>query len=193
MIYSVTPSEHVVLLDALNQPVGTQEKLAAHHAYTPRHLAFSAWLFNHDGDCLLTRRSLTKKAWPGVWTNSVCGHPQWHESFDAAIRRRCRYEAGTEVENITLIDNAFSYCETDPAGISENEYCPVYAARVTSVLQIRESEAMDTCWVTLSALIVAADTLSGLFSPWLVQQLRARGNADRLMHYASHPLTNTPA
>ncbi|EIV8403983.1 MULTISPECIES: isopentenyl-diphosphate Delta-isomerase [Enterobacteriaceae] len=192
MTSSLTSFEHVVLLDAQNQPVGKLGKLAAHHAKTPRHLAFSVWLFNRGGDCLLTRRALVKKAWPGVWTNSVCGHPQWQETFAAAIRRRCRYEAGVDVEDITLIDHTFSYCETDPTGIVENEYCPVYAARVTGPLQIRESEAMAASWVTLPSLIAAADTLPALFSPWLVQQLRVRGTADRFMRYAARAQLNSP-
>lgn len=63
--------EHVVLLDEQDKPSGTLEKYAAHTLNTPLHLAFSCWLFNEDGQLLVTRRSLSKKAWPGVWTNSV--------------------------------------------------------------------------------------------------------------------------
>lgn len=189
MTLHLASCEHVVLLDMQNRPLGTQEKLMAHHACTPRHLAFSTWLFNRDGDCLLTRRAMTKKAWPGTWTNSVCGHPQWQEPFEVAIHRRCSYETGVKVDAVTLIDEDFSYCETDPAGITENEYCPVNAACVTSPLALRESEVMDACWVALPAIIAAAKALPGLFSPWLVQQLRAPGNADRLSRYAAHALT----
>ena len=68
--------EHVILLDEQDQPAGMLEKYAAHTFDTPLHLAFSCWLFNQQGQLLVTRRSLGKKAWPGVWTNSVCGHPQ---------------------------------------------------------------------------------------------------------------------
>lgn len=41
MTDSVYSDEHVVLLDAQNQPVGTKEKLSAHESCTSRHLAFS--------------------------------------------------------------------------------------------------------------------------------------------------------
>ena len=66
-------TEHVILLNAQGVPTGTLEKYAAHTADTLLHLAFSSWLFNAKGQLLVTRRALSKKAWPGVWTNSVCG------------------------------------------------------------------------------------------------------------------------
>lgn len=93
--------EHVVLLDEQDKPSGTLEKYAAHTLNTPLHLAFSCWLFNKDGQLLVTRRSLSKKAWPGVWTNSVCGHPQQGETTEEAIIRRCRFELGVEITDLT--------------------------------------------------------------------------------------------
>lgn len=89
--------EHVILLDEQDQPAGMLEKYAAHTFDTPLHLAFSCWLFNQQGQLLVTRRSLGKKAWPGVWTNSVCGHPQQGETFEQAVTRRCRFELGVEI------------------------------------------------------------------------------------------------
>jgi isopentenyldiphosphate isomerase len=56
--------------------IGTQEKYAAHTLYIPAASGVLFLAFNANGECLITRRALTKKAWPGVWTNSVCGHPQ---------------------------------------------------------------------------------------------------------------------
>lgn len=90
-------TEHVILLNAQGVPTGTLEKYAAHTADTLLHLAFSSWLFNAKGQLLVTRRALSKKAWPGVWTNSVCGHPQLGESNEDAVIRRCRYELGVEI------------------------------------------------------------------------------------------------
>jgi isopentenyl-diphosphate delta-isomerase len=176
--------EHVILLDSLRSPCGIQDKTIAHHQLTPLHLAFSCWIFNSKGQLLITRRALSKKAWPGVWSNSVCGHPQQHEPFEAAVQRRCSYEVNIDVEDIILIDNAFSYCETDPSGIRENEYCPVYAARATSSMSLRKSEVMDASWVKLPALIAAVNDLPALFSPWMVQQLQPADNVDKLLRYS---------
>ena len=59
-------TEHVILLNAQGVPTGTLEKYAAHTADTLLHLAFSSWLFNAKGQLLVTRRALSKKAWPAV-------------------------------------------------------------------------------------------------------------------------------
>ncbi|MFX2599533.1 isopentenyl-diphosphate Delta-isomerase [Enterobacter hormaechei] len=162
--------EHVILVNDQGKVIGTQEKYAAHTSHTPLHLAFSSWLFNANGECLLTRRALSKKAWPGVWTNSVCGHPQADEATEQAIIRRCRFEVGAEITDITPITPEFRYREADPSGIVENEICPVYAARVTNTLAINDEEVMEYQWVELDALFRALDATPWAFSPWMVQE-----------------------
>ena len=157
--------EHVSLGNDQGMVSGTQEKYAAHTSQTPLHLAFSSWLFNAKGECLITRRALSKKAWPGVWTNSVCGHPQSGEAIDQAIVRRCRYEVGAEITGITPVAAEFRYCETDPSGIVENEICPVFAARITNALTINSDEVMAYEWVDLDALFQALDATPWAFSP----------------------------
>ena len=67
-------TEHVILLNAQGVPTGTLEKYAAHTADTLLHLAFSSWLFNAKGQLLVTRRALSKKAWPCGLTRFVGTH-----------------------------------------------------------------------------------------------------------------------
>lgn len=165
--------EHVILVNDQGMVIGTQEKYAAHTSHTPLHLAFSSWLFNAKGECLITRRALSKKAWPGVWTNSVCGNPQSGEAIDQAIVRRCRYEVGAEITGITPVAAEFRYCETDPSGIVENEICPVFAARITNALTINSDEVMAYEWVDLDALFQALDATPWAFSPWMVMEATA--------------------
>lgn len=162
--------EHVILLDAQDIPSGTLEKYAAHTAHTPLHLAFSSWLFNTDGRFLVTRRSLLKKAWPGVWTNSVCGHPQQGESTEEAIVRRCRFELGAQISRLTPVYPDFRYRAADPNGIVENEVCPVYAAQVVGDMAVNSDEVMEYQWCDLESILASIDATPWAFSPWMVMQ-----------------------
>ncbi|AKE59939.1 isopentenyl-diphosphate Delta-isomerase [Citrobacter farmeri] len=175
--------EHVILLDAQDSPSGTLEKYSAHTANTPLHLAFSSWLFNAEGQLLVTRRSLVKKAWPGVWTNSVCGHPQQDESHEEAVVRRCRHELGVEIASLTPVFPTFRYRAIDPSGIVENEVCPVYAARVTSELQVNRDEVMDYQWSSLEDVLRGTDATPWAFSPWMVMQAADDNARERLREY----------
>lgn len=180
--------EHVILLNEKGEPIGTAEKYAVHTAHTPLHLAFSCWIFNHEGQVLITRRSLGKKAWPGVWTNSVCGHPQQNESFEQAIVRRCRFEVGAELTDITPVYPEFRYCETDASGIVENEVCPVYAAKLTNAITLNPDEVMDSRWVSLDALFRALAATPWVFSPWMVLQYDSQEARDKLVRFGPSPL-----
>ncbi|WP_261989691.1 isopentenyl-diphosphate Delta-isomerase [Streptomyces sp. uw30] len=84
----------IVLLDEGGHAIGTAPKPASHHRDTPLHLAFTAYAFSPSSELLLTRRSAAKKTWPGVWTNTVCGHPRPHEPLPDAVRRRVHAELG---------------------------------------------------------------------------------------------------
>ena len=66
--------ELVVLVDNNNNPIGTAEKDTVHTTDTPLHRAFSLFIFNSHNQVLLTKRASSKKTFPGVWTNTVCGH-----------------------------------------------------------------------------------------------------------------------
>jgi isopentenyl-diphosphate Delta-isomerase len=169
--------EEVILLDADGAPAGVADKATVHSHDTPLHLAFSCHLVNERGDVLVTRRALTKLTWPGVWTNSFCGHPAPGEAMEDAIVRRAQIELGTTVDQITVSLPDFRYRAVDASGIVENEICPVYTATISSELAPNPAEVAEWEWVSPSSLRDAVSATPFAFSPWLVWQLEQWGES----------------
>ena len=172
-------AEVVVLLDEDGSAVGTAPKATVHTDRTPLHLAFSAYVFGSDGHLLLTRRALDKATFPGIWTNSVCGHPAPGEDLADAVHRRARLELGVEVTGVRLLLPDFRY-RAEMHGVVENELCPVYAAWLApgERLRLDPSEVHEATWVGWNE--VCEEVRFGLraVSPWCARQLRlleARG------------------
>ncbi len=138
-------SELVVLLDEDGRAVGTADKAGVHHAATPLHLAFSVYLFDGDGRVLVTRRALTKQTFPGVWTNSCCGHPGPGEDLADAVRRRVRQELGADVDDLRLLLPAFRY-RAEQDGVIEHEMCPVFIGIARDVGDPDPAEVDEARW-----------------------------------------------
>jgi isopentenyl-diphosphate Delta-isomerase len=163
--------EQVVLLDETGHATGVMDKAVVHHDDTPLHLAFSCYIFSR-GELLLTRRAFGKSTWPGVWTNTCCGHPAPGEPLSYAVRRRLRDELGIQVSEPSLILPRFRYRATMSNGVVENEMCPVFYAFGDAEPQPNPDEVADTCWVDWQRF--STDVLAGStsVSPWCEQQVR---------------------
>lgn len=169
---TVRPSaDDVVLVDEHGSPIGRAPRLEVHDARTPRHLAFSVHLFDGAGRVLLTRRAVTKKTWPGVWSNSCCGHPRPDESVEAAVRRRVGEELGLDIVDLTPELPDFRYDAVDASGIVENEICPVFSARVGGPVRPDPAEVCEVAWVDWRDYVASVETIPALFSPWSVLQV----------------------
>jgi isopentenyl-diphosphate Delta-isomerase len=167
----VNDKELIVLLDDSDQPIGTAPKLASHHGNTPVHAGFSCYIFNDKGEFLVTQRALSKKVWPGVWTNSVCGHPAPDETHEAAIVRRTRYELGAELRDIAVILPGYRYKTPPFNGIIENEVCPVFTAHLKGTLRPNPDEVEAYKWMAWSDYVVDAQKHPKKYSYWAKDQL----------------------
>jgi isopentenyl-diphosphate delta-isomerase len=144
-------AEEVVLLDEAGHAIGALPKASTHHADTPLHLAFSCYVFDLDGRLLLTRRALDKPTFPGVWTNSFCGHPAPGEGLVEAVERRGAQELGLSLTQLRLVLPAFRYQATMSDGVRENELCPVFTAVTTSEPRPDPAEVAAVEWVPWGA------------------------------------------
>ena len=160
------PEEQVVLVDDRGRPTGVADKATVHGASTPRHLAFSCYGFDAAGRLLVTQRALSKKTFPGVWTNTCCGHPAPGEALPAAAARRLEFELGLcGFRDMRMVLPDFSYRAFD-GRIEENEFCPVLVCRIDDEPTPRPDEVESVSWWSWPQfLAAAADPASGL-SAW---------------------------
>ncbi|MBM6405306.1 isopentenyl-diphosphate Delta-isomerase [Phycicoccus sp. CSK15P-2] len=163
--------DRVVLVDDAGEAVGTASKSSAHHDATPLHLAFSCYVVDDAGRLLVTTRAASKPSFPGVLTNTVCGHPRPGEDLETAVRRRARDELGVELVDLRLVLPHFRY-RAAMGDVVEHELCPVYVARAASTgLGPDPAEVDDAAWLPWESF--AADVLTGRrsVSPWCAEQV----------------------
>ena len=183
----LVPEEQVVLLDESGNAVGTMPKREVHHERTPLHLAFSCYVFDGlDGlghpapRLLLTRRALHKPTWPGVWTNSFCGHPAPGEDLVAGVHRRAEQELGVTLTSLQLVLPAFRYTATMANGVRENELCPVFVATTTGPARPDPAEVEDHTWEDWPAFRETVLAGHRTVSPWCVEQVAALAAVEEL-------------
>lgn len=165
-----TTRELVVLLDEAGRAIGTADKAGVHHGETPLHLAFSTYLFDSEGNVLVTRRALTKRTFAGVWTNSCCGHPGPGEDLADAVRRRVRQELGTEVTDLRLVLPAFRY-RAEQDGVVENEMCPVFVGSTRDRVDPDPAEVDSVAWVPWSEFRAGVLDGTRVVSVWCREQV----------------------
>src|SRR3954463_13361268 len=168
---TMSPMELIVLVDDDGRAIGEMPKPLVHHGETPLHRAFSAYLFDDDGRLLVTRRALAKQTFPGMWTNTVCGHPGPGEDDVAAIARRARFELGLDVSDVRAALPGYRY-RAEFRGVVENEICPVYLGRfggrpVPDPTEVGEWELLE--W---TAFRRRQETEGDAWSPWCREQAR---------------------
>jgi isopentenyl-diphosphate delta-isomerase len=173
--------ELVVLLNERGEAIGTAPKETVHGTRTPLHLAFSCYVFDRDRRLLVTRRSAAKPTFPGVWTNSFCGHPAPGEDLVGAVTRRARQELGIGLAGVRLVLPAFRYQARMPTGVLENEMCPVFCAVASGDPSPDPSEADAFEWVpwaTFSSQVLGGERRVSSWCREQVAQLIERSDVD---------------
>ena len=157
-----------MLVDENNEVLGTMPKSEVHGATTPLHRGFSLFLFDKDGRLLLQQRSGTKKTWPLVWSNSVCGHPALNESNVDAAKRRLLYELGMQASHIEEVaPYRYSFVRDD---VMENEICPILIGFTDEQPKINHDEVEATRWVKWQDFLEEIKTNPGTYSEWCEEE-----------------------
>jgi len=169
--------DKIVLVDEQNNAVGTASKLESHNADTKLHRAFSVFVFNRRGELLLQQRALSKKTWPGVWSNSCCGHVMLHEATARAAERRLKYELGLSgIELLNALPDFRYRAEKD--GVVENEICPVLIGVTDAEPLPNPSEVANVRWIDWNEFLKSLGEPDTDISPWARQEVRLLTESD---------------
>jgi isopentenyl-diphosphate delta-isomerase len=161
--------ELIVLVDDDGAAIGTMPKRLVHNGETPLHRAFSAYLFDEAGRLLVTRRAEDKATFPGMWTNTVCGHPGPEEDDAAAIARRADFELGLRVADLRPALPGYRY-RAEFRGVVENEICPVYLGRFEGTPTPHPAEVAEWQLLDWAEFRRRQESEGDSWSPWCREQ-----------------------
>ncbi len=155
--------QHVILVDNNDTPLGSMEKMEAHHQGS-LHRAFSIFIFNSRGEMLLQQRAMNKYHSSGLWTNTCCSHPQPGEETIDAAKRRLNEEMGFETEIEKLFD--FIYAADLENGLKEYEYDHVFAGVYDGVINANPEEVNDFCYQDINEISRSLVTHPKKYTVW---------------------------
>lgn len=161
--------ERVILVDAMDREIGSEEKLRAHLSGA-LHRAFSVFVFDDHDRVLLQRRAETKYHSGGLWSNTCCGHPRPGESTAAGARRRLREEMGIDCDLEARF--AFTYRADLGSGLVEHELDHVFTARFAGAVCADPAEVDSWGWMPLGRLQSECAAEPARFTAWLPIALR---------------------
>jgi isopentenyl-diphosphate delta-isomerase len=169
--------DRIVLVDEDDRPIATAPKLATHNSATPLHRAFSVFIFNGRGEILLQQRAFTKKTWPGVWSNSCCGHVMLHETIEHAAARRLKQELGLNCGALEIAVPDFRY-RAEKDGVVEHEICPVLIGSCDAQPIPDISEVANVRWMSWDEFLVWVEDPESDLSPWAIEEVRRLEQSD---------------
>jgi len=117
------------LVDTEGKIIGEATREDCHKGEGKPHLAFMAFVFDENGNIILTQRSSKKTLWDGYWDGAVVSHVLKGETVESAANRRGKEELGVDV---MFKDIGNFYYQIRFGDYSENEYCHVLVGVTSS-------------------------------------------------------------
>ncbi len=121
-------------------------------------VAITAIIVNKDGKYLITRRSPSKKRFPGMWTvpggklesADYLALPKdtehyWYNVLERALRREVKEESGLDIDNIVYVTSL----ATVHADGSPSLVISCLADHMAGEVRLQEGETDQAAWVSL--------------------------------------------
>ncbi len=139
--------KNVILVDESDNEIGTCEKLKANKD-AKLHRAFSIFIFNKKGELLLQQRAVEKYHSGGLWTNTVCSHPEPNKNILESAKNRLMEEMGFQTELKELF--SFIYKSDYTNGLTEHEFDHVFIGYYDKTPKPNPDEVMDYKWMKIA-------------------------------------------
>lgn len=155
--------EHVILVNPLNEAIGTMPKMEAHEKAV-LHRAFSVFVMNSKGETLLQQRAAHKYHSPLLWTNTCCSHQRVGESNKEAGKRRLQEEMGF----VTELKELFSFIYKAPFdnGLTEHEFDHVMIGYYNETPLLNPDEVAAWKWMKPEAIRVDISKNPENYTAW---------------------------
>ncbi len=141
----MSKQEYVILVDDQDRVVAAKEKMQA-HIDGDLHRAFSVFLFDEAGRCLLQKRADGKYHSAGLWSNACCSHPRPDEAVTDAVQRRLHDELGMSCSVMKAFEIAYDL--EVGQDLREAEYNHTFVGVVDSGVSVpfNRDEMSDIAW-----------------------------------------------
>lgn len=155
--------EQVILVNENDEPIGTMEKMAAHHG-AHLHRAISVFITDTQGRWLLQQRTMDKYHSKGKWSNASCSHPAPGEATSAAAHRRLMQEMGLATELTGLF--IFKYKAELENNLTEHEIDHVFVGVTNLPPHPNPEEVMAYRYLGFDDLKKEIEAHPDAFSAW---------------------------
>ncbi|MFQ3294141.1 MAG: isopentenyl-diphosphate delta-isomerase [Natrialbaceae archaeon] len=142
--------QDVIAVDADDNEQGLVNRIEAHTGDGVRHRAFTALVFDVDGNILLAQRSPSKRLWNTFWDGTVASHPRHGQTQKAATTQRLEEELGIAPDQYgdLRVTDKFEYKRYFENEGVEHEVCSVLKLTVTEpTVQPNPEEVAGLMWV----------------------------------------------
>lgn len=156
--------ERVILVDAQDNQIGTEEKIQAHKD-GKLHRAFSVFVTNSDGKMLIQKRALSKYHCPGLWSNTCCSHPRDGETVLQAAHRRLKEELDFDCPLEEVF--SFTYKVAFDNGLTEHEFDHVLTGKFDGNPTINPEEVAEYKWISVDELKADIKSNPDKYTYWL--------------------------